>query len=52
MRTVNLLFAIALACSLATAQTKISGSAACAPVVESHSIEVGDHPGHVYVVSS
>ena len=50
MRTISLLFAIALACSLAAAQTKISISGKCVPG-ESHSIEAGDHPGHVYTVS-
>ena len=51
-RTLSLLFAITAAASLATAQNKLSGSATCpGKPGESHSIEVGDHPGHAYVIS-
>ena len=52
MRTISLLFAIVLACSLAAAQTKVSGTGECpGKPDEIHSIEVGDHPGHIYQIS-
>jgi len=52
MTTCKLLFAIALAASLAAAQTKVSGTAQCpATPSDSHSIDVGDHPGHTYSIA-
>ena len=52
MRMGNLLLAITLAASVAAGQTKVSGSAQCSgKPIESHSIEVGDHPGHTYEIS-
>ena len=52
MTTCKLLFAIALAASIATAQTKVSGTAQCpGKPGESHSIDVGDHPGHAYAIA-
>jgi hypothetical protein len=52
MRIVNVLVAITLAASAAAGQTKISGSMHCGGGKgdESHRIEVGDHPGHVYMI--
>ena len=52
MRMVNVLVAIFLAASAAAGQTKISGSVHCGGGTggESHSIEVGDHPGHAYSI--
>lgn len=50
--TIKLLCTIALAASIAAAQTKVSGTAQCpGKPGESHSIEVGDHPGHSYNVA-
>src|SRR5579863_8389112 len=47
----QLLYAVALAASFAAAQTKVSGTAQCpGNPRESHSIEVGDHPGHAYTI--
>jgi len=52
MTTCKLLFAIALAASLAAAQNKVSGTAQCpGKPGESHAIEVGDHPGHAYTIA-
>ena len=52
MTTCKLLFAIALAASVAAAQTKVSGTAQCAMKAgESHSIDVGDRPGHAYTIA-
>jgi hypothetical protein len=52
MNIVKLLFAIVLAASIAAAQNKVSGTAQCpGKPGESHSIEVGDHPGHSYNVA-
>jgi hypothetical protein len=51
MTTCKLLFAIVLAASMAAAQTKVSGTAQCpGKPGESHSIDVGDHPGHAYTI--
>ncbi|HLW82822.1 MAG TPA: hypothetical protein VKS20_12370 [Candidatus Acidoferrales bacterium] len=51
MRTVLLLgAAICLLTPLAQAQTKISGVAQCAKPTVQHEIQVGDHPGHVFVI--
>ena len=51
MRIVSVLVAITLAASAAAGQTKISGSVHCpGKSDESHTIEVGDHPGHVYIL--
>jgi len=51
MTIVKLLFAITLAASVAAGQTKISGSLQCSPKpIETHSIEVGDRPGHAYEI--
>jgi hypothetical protein len=52
MRMVNVLVVVTLAASAAAGQTKFSGSIHCGggPGGESHSIEVGDHPGHVYMI--
>src|SRR5438132_5375686 len=51
MRIVNVLVAITLAVSAAAGQTKISGSVHCpGKADESHTLEVGDHPGHVYII--
>ena len=37
--------------ALATAQTKITGTAQCAKPDPMHSIAVGDHPNHSYMIS-
>ena len=51
MTIVKLLCAIALAASIAAAQNKVSGTAQCpGKPGESHSIDVGDHPGHAYTI--
>jgi len=52
MTIFKLLCAITLAASVAAAQNKLSGTVQCpAQPNESLSIEVGDHPGHAYVIS-
>jgi hypothetical protein len=41
-----------LAASVATGQNKMSGTMRCAgKPTESHALEVGDHPGHVYMIT-
>jgi hypothetical protein len=52
MRIVNMLVAITLAASAAAGQTKISGTVHCPNGAgnESHKIDVGDHPGHTYMI--
>ena len=51
MTIFKLLLAMTLAASVAAAQTKLSGTAQCpAKPSESHTIEVGDHPGHAYTI--
>ena len=50
--TIKLLCTIALAASIAAAQTKVSGTAQCpGKPGESHAIDVGDHPGHAYTIA-
>jgi hypothetical protein len=50
--TIKLLCAVALAASIAAAQNKVSGTAQCPETPgESHSIDVGDHPGHAYTIA-
>ena len=52
MKTFKLLCAIALAASMAAAQTKVSGTAQCpGKPGESHAIDVSDHPGHAYTIA-
>jgi hypothetical protein len=52
MTIVKLLLAITWAASVAAAQTQLSGTAQCSgKPTESYTIEVGDHPGHAYVIS-
>jgi len=50
MTIVKLLVAITLGASLAAAQTKVSGTAQCAQPSDTHAVQVGDHPGHAYVI--
>jgi hypothetical protein len=51
MTIAKLLFAITLAASVAAGQTKLSGSVQCSlKPSESHSIELGDRPGHAYEI--
>ena len=50
--TIKLLCTIALAASMAAAQNKVSGTSQCpAKPGESHAIDVGDHPGHAYMIA-
>jgi hypothetical protein len=52
MTIVKLLFAIALAASVAAGQTKLSGAAQCpGNPTESHNIELGDRPGHAFGIA-
>jgi hypothetical protein len=52
MTIIKLLLAITWAASVAAAQTQLSGTAQCPlKTIESHSIEVGDRPGHAYEIS-
>jgi len=51
MSIFRLLCAIMMAASVTAAQTKVSGTAQCpGKPGESHTIEVGDHPGHAYTI--
>lgn len=65
MTMLRLLFAIGLAATLAAAQdqtkpmtahaagmsAKLSGTASCPQPSDSHAIQVGDHPGHMYTIA-
>jgi len=61
MTILKVLFAIAIAATLAAAQdqsqpaaatgTKVSGTAQCPQPTDSHAIQVGDHPGHAYSIA-
>jgi len=52
MKIINLLVATTIAASVAAAQTKLSGTGQCPQQPgERHAIEIGDYPGHLYVIS-
>lgn len=50
-RTVSGLLALLALASLATAQTKISGTVQCAKADEEHVLDVGDRPHHSLMIS-
>jgi len=51
MTILKLLGAITLAASVAAAQGKLSGTVQCPQQAsDQHAVEVGDHPGHAYLV--